>query len=50
MIPLIENPFEDPFLELFAGTQRPGWTTWGTQTGKFTEVAAQPLDLTMTSH
>src|ERR1017187_5509203 len=40
MIPLIENLFEGPYLELFARTQRPGWTTWGNQTDKFSEVAA----------
>lgn len=36
MIPLIENLFEGPYLEFFARTQRPGWTTWGNQTDKFT--------------
>ena len=40
MIPLIENLFDGPYLELFARTQRPGWTVWGNQTDKFSEVAA----------
>jgi N6-adenosine-specific RNA methylase IME4 len=31
MIPLIENLFEGPYLELFARTQRPGWAVWGNQ-------------------
>jgi hypothetical protein len=30
MIPLIENLFDGPYLELFARTQRPGW--------RFTEI------------
>jgi N6-adenosine-specific RNA methylase IME4 len=36
MIPLIENLFDGPYLELFARTQRPGWSVWGNQTDKFT--------------
>ncbi len=36
MIPLIEALFDGPYLELFARTQRPGWTVWGNQTDKFT--------------
>ncbi len=36
MTPLIENLFDSPYLELFARTQRPGWTTWGNQTDKLT--------------
>jgi N6-adenosine-specific RNA methylase IME4 len=40
MIPLIENLFDGPYLELFARTQRPGWNGWGNQTDKFTEAAA----------
>jgi N6-adenosine-specific RNA methylase IME4 len=40
MIPLIENLFDGPYLELFARTQRPGWTVWGKQTYKFSESAA----------
>ena len=36
MIPLIENLFDGPYLELFARTTRPGWTSWGNETEKFT--------------
>ncbi len=35
MIPVLENLFEGPYLELFARTQRPGWTVWGNETEKF---------------
>lgn len=35
LIPLIENLFNGPFLELFARTQRPGWTVYGNQTDAF---------------
>lgn len=35
----IERLVDGPYLELFARTQRPGWTVWGNQTDKF-EVAA----------
>lgn len=35
----IEALFPGPYLELFARTQRPGWTVWGNQTDKF-EAAA----------
>lgn len=31
----IENLFDGPYLELFARTQREGWTSWGNQTDKF---------------
>lgn len=31
----IERLVEGPYLELFARTQRPGWTCWGNQTGRF---------------
>lgn len=31
----IERLVEGPYLELFARTQRPGWTVWGNQTDKF---------------
>jgi N6-adenosine-specific RNA methylase IME4 len=31
----IEALIEGPYLELFARTQRPGWTAWGNQTGRF---------------
>ena len=40
MILQIGNIFEGPYLEMFARTQRPGWTVWGNQTDKFTEEAA----------
>lgn len=40
MIPLIEALFEGPYLELFARTERPGWTVWGNQTDKFSTEAA----------
>lgn len=36
MYDLIENLFEGPYLEIFGRTERPGWTTWGNQTDKFT--------------
>jgi N6-adenosine-specific RNA methylase IME4 len=38
----IERLVEGPYLELFARTQRPGWTVWGNQTDKFapSEAAA----------
>lgn len=35
----IEALVAGPYLEMFARTERPGWTTWGNQTDKF-EVAA----------
>lgn len=35
----IERLVPGPYLELFARTQRPGWTVWGNQTDKFTEAA-----------
>lgn len=35
----IERLVEGPYLELFARTQRPGWTVWGNQTDKFVEAA-----------
>lgn len=35
MIPLIENLFEGPYLELFSRTKRSGWDAWGDETGKF---------------
>jgi N6-adenosine-specific RNA methylase IME4 len=35
----IERLVAGPYLELFARTQRPGWTVWGNQTDKF-EAAA----------
>lgn len=31
----IEALVDGPYLELFARTQRPGWTAWGNQTDKF---------------
>jgi N6-adenosine-specific RNA methylase IME4 len=36
----IERLVEGPYLELFARTQRPGWTAWGNQTDKFVDAAA----------
>ena len=39
MIPLIENLFDGPYLELFARQQRPGWSVWGNQTDKFEGAA-----------
>lgn len=39
MIPLLEGLFDGPYLELFARTERPGWTVWGNQTEKFRETA-----------
>lgn len=35
MIPLIEDLFEGPYLEMFARTQREGWTSYGNQTDRF---------------
>jgi N6-adenosine-specific RNA methylase IME4 len=35
----IERLVAGPYLELFARTQRPGWTVWGNQTDKFEEAA-----------
>lgn len=32
---MLEELFDGPYLELFARTQRPGWTVWGNQTEKF---------------
>lgn len=31
----IEALFAGPYCELFARTERPGWTSWGNQTGRF---------------
>ncbi len=39
MVTLIEELFDGPYLELFARTSRPGWTSWGNETEKFTESA-----------
>jgi len=36
----IERLVEGPYLELFARTQRPGWTVWGNQTVKFAPESA----------
>ena len=36
----IERLVEGPYLELFARTQRPGWTAWGNETDKFVSVVA----------
>ena len=35
----IERLVEGPYLEMFARTQRPGWTAWGNQTDKFASAA-----------
>lgn len=35
----IERLVEGPYLELFARTQRPGWTVWGNEIGKFNAAA-----------
>jgi N6-adenosine-specific RNA methylase IME4 len=35
----VEQLVAGPYLELFARTQRPGWTVWGNQTDKFVEAA-----------
>lgn len=35
----IERLVAGPYLELFARSTRPGWTSWGNQVGKFGEVA-----------
>jgi N6-adenosine-specific RNA methylase IME4 len=35
----IERLVSGPYLELFARTQRAGWTVWGNQTDKFGEAA-----------
>lgn len=36
---LCEALFNGPYLELFARQERPGWTAWGNESGKFSEVA-----------
>lgn len=33
---MIERLFRGPYLELFARSGRPGWTSWGNETEKFT--------------
>ena len=35
----VEALFDGPYVELFARTRRPGWSSWGNETGKF-EAAA----------
>jgi N6-adenosine-specific RNA methylase IME4 len=37
---LIRTLGAGPYLELFARTQRPGWTVWGKQTNKSSKAAA----------
>lgn len=37
----IERLVSGPYLELFARTTRQNWTSWGNQTDKFAEVAAE---------
>lgn len=36
----IERYCDGPYLELFARTERPGWTCWGNETSKFQQEAA----------
>lgn len=36
----VERLSPGPYLELFSRTDRPGWETWGNETGKFNEAAA----------
>lgn len=35
LYPIIEASSPGPHLELFARRQRPGWTSWGNETGKY---------------
>jgi N6-adenosine-specific RNA methylase IME4 len=35
----IEQLLDGPYLELFARTERPGWTNWGNESGKFGRAA-----------
>lgn len=35
----IETLFDGPYIELFSREQRRGWSSWGQETGKFSEVA-----------
>jgi N6-adenosine-specific RNA methylase IME4 len=37
----IERLVSGPYLELFARTTRPGWTSWGNEVGKFAQVVNQ---------
>lgn len=36
----VERLFDGPYLDLFSRESRPGWSTFGNETGKFDEVAA----------
>jgi N6-adenosine-specific RNA methylase IME4 len=36
----IERLYAGPYLELFAREDRPGWTVWGNETGKFSAMGA----------
>ena len=38
----IESMFDGPYLEMFARTERPGWTAWGNQTTKFPALTTPP--------
>lgn len=38
--PAIQRLVPGPYAELFARQSRPGWDTWGNETGKFDQVAA----------
>lgn len=35
---MIENLYAGPYLELFARTTRNGWSNWGNETDKFTDI------------
>lgn len=41
----IEALFDGPYIELFARSQRPGWGTWGNETGKFSDPKGSVLPL-----
>lgn len=37
----IETMFDGPYIELFSRKDRPGWSSWGNETGKFNEAKQQ---------
>lgn len=39
----IERLVAGPYMELFARTERPGWTSWGDQVGKFRPPITSPI-------
>lgn len=39
----VEQLVPGPYLELFARQSRPGWTSWGNQTDKFTSAQPPPV-------